>query len=1032
MKRISFYQPSQLPILTRKIGWEYPFTLVDSSAIGKPEEKSRTTSHVIQVSATFELIQDWGFSLTSLNDLTATNALMKILFEHGKRNIGDKLKKTDKLLQKEELLLTRQNSEIPCPYDPVQIEEPSVRVPVVIEVDFENSKPLSKPNQDQHVITTEYHFHGNVGAVQTGTNAVADVIQKNNSRSEPSSPKCSVGGVSSWRSITFTASRDLGPALLGRALGPSDAAACPRLIEADVIVRQLQRAFSARLIGVPGSGKSVSAYQAAQTLVSQGWLALRLGSPKVDCVSLESSHGKSTLFLIDDAHLMDQDVLRALEEQACRTKLLLTIHTAVDRTSDYRGAISMDGSRAVQTIASTLKSNLSQTLSAVRRVDDNIGDTYLDEDLERRIDDAQASSQFPWQFCFVLGGGWRRANEAADASRVNGADLILAIAATQQIASRDAVTTRETILRLGLLAGLTENDVRIGLSWLVRERLLLSENDLRCPHQRFAAAIVGRIYSRLDATKRASFTRICRTILIDEATTLAGAKVLIQELRHSGFNLPWIAELEPYRLIDEETRSVLLAKCWRASTPEDRMFACLIIAELGGKHNWPDLLPYTQIKQLGDWISEAVHPMGYGLGQLLNNIYNEDKVLAAQIVSAANTVAVASLASAANATTAYTISEMLDRMALVCNQECKESIRWAFDRDRILQTVAQWPEGEYIGTLSKFCWALSLYDTEFAFDVLHTAMPLLQRALAADPIDAFHEINELVWHLLRVWDPLGVYKGKLAPDRRQFDVARELCRQIDYKKAAAKISSVTRRDFQQAASFLGFLHRVDPKKAASLCRELDWNRLNATIGSEWGRLEHDSEIFIFQAALDEQARKNVVSIIKGRLSDIKVMPSRIAFLSPELACAVVEQGGVIAIGKDMALSWPVAAIIVQKFGKLCPDLVPVLVAPHESEAASSLQSKQINIFDNADVFLRTLEEISPESLTRILTRVDPIAAETAWVACLKRGGKARQTAAYLVEHCQSSSDELGAVAKRLRRRYPTASIPGKSKSSTDR
>jgi hypothetical protein len=171
--------------------------------------------------------------------------------------------------------------------------------------------------------------------------------------------------VSQWRPITFDQSRDLGPALEGRGLGPSDAIACPRLVEAEVVVRQLRRTFSARLVGEPGSGKSASAYQAALTLGLQGWLVVRLGDPCVADVSLASSEDKPTLFLVDDAHLMKQDVLRDLEDQAGPTKLLLTVHTALDDTAAHRGAIPMDGARAVQTIATALKSNLRNTLAVI-------------------------------------------------------------------------------------------------------------------------------------------------------------------------------------------------------------------------------------------------------------------------------------------------------------------------------------------------------------------------------------------------------------------------------------------------------------------------------------------------------------------------------------------------------------------------------------------------------------------------------------------------------------------------------------------
>jgi hypothetical protein len=162
------------------------------------------------------------------------------------------------------------------------------------------------------------------------------------------------------------------------------------------------------------------------------------------------------------------------------------------------------------------------------------------------------------------------------------------------------------------------------------------------------------------------------------------------------------------------------------------------------------------------------------------------------------------------------------------------------------------------------------------------------------------------------------------------------------------------------------------------------------------------------------------------------MPSLIAVLSPELACAVVDQGGSIAIGEDMALGWPRVAYIVYKFSELRPDLVPILVAPHEAETATSLQSKQTNIFDHMDVFLRLLDEVASDSLARILARVEPVAAEAAWGACLTKGGKAGRSAAILIEHCLTMPGELGEVARRLRQRFPKASIPRPDKSSTDK
>ena len=100
-----------------------------------------------------------------------------------------------------------------------------------------------------------------------------------------------------WQQIKLGNGRDLGPALMGRRLGPEDAAACPRLDEADVVLSQLKMAFSARIIGEPGAGKSVCAYQAALTLAKVGHDVMRLTDPRSEVVLPETSD-QETLFLV--------------------------------------------------------------------------------------------------------------------------------------------------------------------------------------------------------------------------------------------------------------------------------------------------------------------------------------------------------------------------------------------------------------------------------------------------------------------------------------------------------------------------------------------------------------------------------------------------------------------------------------------------------------------------------------------------------------------------------------------------------------
>lgn len=102
---------------------------------------------------------------------------------------------------------------------------------------------------------------------------LSTVIEQFIERSPLSRP---LGTSGIWETITFDRDRGMGPALLGYPSGPSDAVGCPRLPEADLVATQLNLAYSARISGDPGTGKSVCAYQVANALSATGYKVLRL------------------------------------------------------------------------------------------------------------------------------------------------------------------------------------------------------------------------------------------------------------------------------------------------------------------------------------------------------------------------------------------------------------------------------------------------------------------------------------------------------------------------------------------------------------------------------------------------------------------------------------------------------------------------------------------------------------------------------------------------------------------------------------
>jgi hypothetical protein len=141
-----------------------------------------------------------------------------------------------------------------------------------------------------------------------------------------------------WEEVRFEGARDLGPALLGRPLGPADIHACPELPEAHLVLAELHQAFSSRLTGVAGAGKSVCALQSAARAKALGMRVVKLRNPVTSGIRLTTDH-VPTLHLIDDAHLTDPAALRTAEQSTHAAKWLLTTHTASSGQEDLSGAI---------------------------------------------------------------------------------------------------------------------------------------------------------------------------------------------------------------------------------------------------------------------------------------------------------------------------------------------------------------------------------------------------------------------------------------------------------------------------------------------------------------------------------------------------------------------------------------------------------------------------------------------------------------------------------------------------------------------
>lgn len=819
-----------------------------------------------------------------------------------------------------------------------------------------------------------------------------------------------------WEMVTFATNRGLGPALLGYSLGPSDASACPRLIEVSSTLTQLRIAYSARLVGEPGAGKSICSYQVASELAASGYKVLRLSDPEIDHIAWpEDAPEVPHLYLIDDAHLLKPHILSKLEDQACLTRLVLSNHNAVDH-DNHRGAIALDAKRAVKTIASALRGDLTNTLQAVMLVDDQVGERMLSTDLSERLDHAESVADRPWQFCFVLGGGWRRSRQAADSARSANADLILAAVAIRQLASRDARATSREIAEVCESAHISGDAVDQGLRWLAKERLIIAAEDCRTPHQRFASVVLNRILEGQDKQGRERVACMVQCVLIDLQFPYAGLRVLIHELRFGSVDYSWT------RLVGQAGVDAAVTRCW-AAQGADRGYAALILSDLWDfSEGGATAVVGPHIATLANWISNPSDG-AYGFGHILNNLAQKDRNIAQKVVAAIDPIAIARAYSDANPETAYGLADLLRSIGYINVEDFSAKVRFALDRDKLREFARHENFLADAFVFSKFCASVLYWDKDLALDMAEIFVPTAQQVLATDPVEGFHQLSQdFASTVLQVFDVLGVYVGGLKPTRRQLIIARRMCEKVDAERTANQISAISPRHFQSAGFFLHFLDRVAPRKYDAVLCHLDWGKLDSVIGADWVNMPHETEVLLGTLYSQPSTQHLVQKLIAARADHIVHFPPRLMLMTPEVGLEHLAKGGSLRLAQYNHVSWNLGGLALAIIAEARPDIVEQAVAPFVSAIAHGVTNYVRDFTGPAEGFVRAVIEHAPVAWNQVLASLDLAKIDKNLADCLTGDDDHRRTAAVIIESALTLDSPVGDLARRLRTRFPKSSI----------
>jgi hypothetical protein len=346
--------------------------------------------------------------------------------------------------------------------------------------------------------------------------------------------------------------------------------------------------------------------------------------------------------------------------------------------------------------------------------------------------------------------------------------------------------------------------------------------------------------------------------------------------------------------------------------------------------------------------------------------------------------------------------------------------------------VSTWPQDAYLSTAANFCEHFCYFEPEFGFTLIEALIPAIANRLRANPQEAFHEINDIVWNALRLYDPLHIFVGKRAPSRRMRQLGRKICACWSPQDLAAKLSCSTHQNFQSAAGLLSFMQKASPKQFEATVLALNWIEIDSAIGTAWAEGIGDARMLLGVSYVVPAARLAIQSMVERNESRIVTMSTHLAALAPDSALRHVAAGKRIALYHWGHVDWSLGVFVLAKMVESESTLVSPFLEPNYCGLGEVLSQHSPTFYNDGLSFLRLIAQLKPDCLTRVLDHIDIVKADLGWRSVLRGREKnqkpavntqARQVIALLIHHALDRNDAVGELARNLRRDFPSRSVP---------
>ncbi|EOB4122050.1 RNA helicase domain-containing protein [Vibrio alginolyticus] len=636
-----------------------------------------------------------------------------------------------------------------------------------------------------------------------------------------------------WEQVDFSKQRGIENAIAGKRLGPSDVVHCPELSICSDIKVELDRSHLYWITGKQGCGKSITAWQVAKKLYDEGYVVWRPDYSSNPAELLKSlANTLPTVLVIDDAQQYPQEFIERLSEKSSPTLKIIFSSTFIEFHIPSPALISP--SLANEEIKAALLHRKKEVQPIVQQFDEEISDSYMGTSLERRLEQCSQQSS-PWEFFWILRGGWRTARKEFESiQQIPNANYLLSVIAATQISSCDAGSSRVNLEKYSALDRVTSEQFDRAISRLSSLGLVIISDDIfRTKHISYANRVITECFSQKNYSYWPYYTKMTLSILLDDSTTLKGVYWLL-----SAIDLTDATRFDNKRYWHSMLKP-LKTRCKREWKKSEWAIGCYYyLMRFFGISN-EELINDEEI--LLEWFSAGFGSKAIFSKNIANELINlgnneESSVSSIQVKSLFEKVdynKVVQLANKMSVDDFYSFGELVNRLSFFQPNWTEQFIA-SFDWDRSSALILNaGTEHQYsVDKLIESVFVLANIgrdpvDYRFVTD----SIPFIIKCYEHDPINSVNALDGIFWRCLG-FGPHFLRGGK-DPSVQQLRVAKDIISKLSPALMAKAMNQLVSRDLENLARSLSIIKEVDESFLERVVIYLNQEEFNKAIYSDW-------------------------------------------------------------------------------------------------------------------------------------------------------------------------------------------------------